>query len=101
MDPNVALAALLNAIDAEDVEAYWQALDDLHDASAQTGKLPIMPPGELSFTQDEMSAINTLCELELGSKVADRIEAWPHVDTAQDKILAVIAKHPQNLPAPA
>lgn len=43
MDPNIALIALLNAIDTQDVEAYWQALDDLHTASAQTGKLPDMP----------------------------------------------------------
>jgi hypothetical protein len=43
MDPNIALLPLLNAIEAQDVEAFWLTLSDLDEASATTGKLPVMP----------------------------------------------------------
>jgi hypothetical protein len=39
-DPDEAFAELRQAIEAQDVEAYWTALSDLHDSSARTGKLP-------------------------------------------------------------
>lgn len=44
----------------------------------------------IHLTPAEAFALNTLCELEMGGKPHDRIEMWPHVDTAQDKILDVI-----------
>jgi hypothetical protein len=39
-DPDEAFAELRQAIEAQDIEAYWTALSDLHDSSARTGKLP-------------------------------------------------------------
>jgi len=44
MDPDLALVALLNAIERQDEEAYWQALFDLDEASATTGRMPSKLP---------------------------------------------------------
>lgn len=42
----------------------------------------------VSLTAPERDALNTLCELELGTGQSNRIEAWRHLETAQDKLLA-------------
>jgi len=40
MDPDIAYAGLLNAVQRQDEKAFWIALDDLHQARAKIGRLP-------------------------------------------------------------
>jgi hypothetical protein len=57
------------------------AADMAHDESSLVS---------VRLTVAELDALNTLCELELGSKEDNRIEAWQELETTQEKILNIL-----------
>lgn len=113
--PHKTLAAALAAAIAQDEtvtitdseSGLWGKVGRFHYAGRNMTQWAGKPPVRISLelpeqwaalvrvdavplTPREIGALNTLCELELGSKPDNRIGAWRHLETAQDKLLATM-----------